>query len=194
VLTVEGTMSNLKLDFVVYLGDPDEGASSVSSHKAIEKAEEYKAQLKFHEGVYGAVTVEKNGKVLGEKKHDPVLQLVTSFIRSVPYIIDGEPETALLSESEYGFLFEPSGDDLILSCFAGDAYEPDEYLIEHEQMPLESFADQVVAMGERLVSLIKKVDATALKDDYAKTLTEFLDTAKSALKTFKLERERGVRR
>src|SRR4029077_9709937 len=113
--------------------------------------DQYKDQLKFAEGVRAAITVEKNGKQMGDRKNDPVIPLVTSFVRSVPYILDGEPETALLTESEYGFLFEPSGDDLLLSCFAGDAYEPDEYLIEHEAMPLESFADQSVAMGERMV-------------------------------------------
>jgi hypothetical protein len=188
-------MTNLKLDFIVYAGDPEEGAPAVLSTKAIQKFDEYKEKLKFGEGVYGAITVEKNGKAIGDRKNDPILPLVTSFVRSVPYIIDGEPETALLSESEYGFLFEPNGDDLLLSCFAGDAYDPDEYLIERESMPLESFADQVVSMGDRMISLIKKCDPQLLKnDDYSKTLVEFHDTAKSALKTFRLERERGVRR
>jgi hypothetical protein len=188
-------MSNLKLDFVVYLGDPDEAAPTINSSKAIEKAAEHKDKLNFAAGVYGAIVVEKNGKPLAEKKPDPILPLVTSFVRTIPYIIDGEPETALLSESEFGFLFEPSGDDILLSHFAGDAYDPDEYLIERETVPLEMFAEQVVSMADRLLQLIKKCDPDlAAKDDYTKTLNEFLSTAKSAFRTFRLERERGVRR
>jgi hypothetical protein len=188
-------MSNLKLDFVVYLGDPDEGAPTLASTKAIEKADEVQGKLNFGEGVYGAITIEKNGKQIADKKPDPILQLVTTFIRTIPYLIEGEPETALLTESEFGFLFEPSGDDILFSYFAGDAYDPDEYLVERETIALDSFAEQVIGMAERLVKLIKKCDPDLLsKDDYSKTLMEFLDTGKSAFRTFRLERERGVRR
>lgn len=185
----------LKLDFVLYLGDPDTGPATVSSTKAAEKMDEHKDKLDFGAGVYGAITVEKAGKQIAEKKPDPVLSLVTSFVRAIPFVIEGEPETALLSESEYGFLFEPSGEDLLLSFFAGDAYEPDEYLVDHEAMPLDVFAEQVIGMGDRLVNLIKKKDAQLLQsDDYSKTLLEFLDMAKSKFRTFRLERERGLRR
>src|SRR5262245_264475 len=103
-------MSNVKLDFVVYLGDPDEDVPTVPSNQALAKAEEYKGKLSFDDGVYGAIDIAKNGKSLGERLPDPAIQLVTKFIRAVPFVIDGEPETALLSESEYGFMFEPSGD------------------------------------------------------------------------------------
>jgi hypothetical protein len=188
-------MSNLKLDFVVYLGDPEENAKAVPSSQAVQKADEYKQQLNFNEGVYCAIVVEKNKKELGERMPDPGIQLLTTFLRAIPFLIDGEPENALLSESEYGFSFEPSGDDILLSCFKGDAYEPDEYLIEREPIPLEAFAEQTIAMGERLVSLIKKLEPDHLtNDDYAKTMLEFLDMAKSRFRTFRLERERGIRR
>lgn len=187
-------MSNLKLDFVVYLGDPDAGAAFVPSAKAIEKSEEYKSTLKFSAGVYGAIVVEKSGKALAEKKPDPILPLVTAFVRSIPYLIDGEPESAVLTESECGFSFDPSGDEVLISCFVGDAYDPEEFLIEREPIALESFADQAVGMAERLVTLVKKVEPGVIDDDYAKTLLEFLDTGRSALKTLRLSRERGIRR
>jgi hypothetical protein len=189
-------MSNLKVDFVVYLGDPDEGASTLPSAQAVQKSDDIKSKLSFGEGVYGAITIEKNGRALGDKLPDPAISLVTRFVRAVPFLIDGEPETALLSESEYGYMFEPSGDDVLISCYAGsDSVEPEEFLIEREPMPLESFADQSIAMCERLVQLIKKTEPEHLsKDDYAKTMLEFLDMAKQKFRTFRLERERGIRR
>lgn len=188
-------MSNLKLDLVVYLGDPEGGAAAIPSAKVLEKIDEHKGKLSFSEGVYGAITFEKNGKQLADKKPDPAMSLVTGFVRTIPFVIDGEPEQALLSESELGFLFEPAGADMFVSYFVGDAYEPEEYLVERESIAVEAFADQVCGMGDRLVSIIKKVDPDLLKtDDYAKTMVELLDTAKSRLKSLKLERERGVRR
>lgn len=187
-------MGNVKLDFVVFLGDPDEGAVALPSGKALDPKLDT-SMLNFSEGVYGAISIEKAGARLGELKPDPALTLVTSFVRTVPYVIDGEPETALLTESEFGFMFEPAGDEVLISFFAGDAYEPDEYLVEPEPMQVEAFADQVTAMADRLVALINKCNPDLItKDDYAKTLLEFLELAKSRSKTLRLERERGVRR
>jgi hypothetical protein len=189
-------MSNLKLDLVLYLGDPDEGASTIPSTQAEKKADEIKGKISFAEGVYGAITIEKNGRALADKLPDPAISLVTRFVRAVPFLIDGEPETALLSESEYGFMFEPSGDDVLISCYSGsDSVEPEEFLIEREPMSLEAFAEQSIGMCERLVGLIKKVEPEHLqKDDYSASMLEFLDMAKQKFRTFRLERERGVRR
>lgn len=186
-------MSSLKVDFVVYLGDPDE-EKTIPSAEAIQKADEHKGALSFSEGVYGAIVVTKAGKRIGELQPDPVIQLVTGFVRAVPFVLDGEPETSMLVESETGYMFEPSGDDILFSNFRGDAYEPDEYMIERETQPLDAFAEQSIAMGDRVVQLIKKIDPGHLEHDYSKTLTEFLDMAKSKFRTFRLERERGVRR
>src|SRR5688572_11613180 len=101
-------MAGLKLDFVVYLGDPDDGATAIASSKVLDKIDEHKSKLNFAEGVYGAITIDKNGKQLGERRPDPVMSLITSFVKAIPFLIDGEPERVLLAESEYGFLFEPA--------------------------------------------------------------------------------------
>ena len=188
-------MAGLKLDFVVYLGDPDDGATAIASSKVLDKIDEHKSKLNFAEGVYGAITIEKNGKLLGDRRPDPAMSLITSFVKAIPFLIDGEPERVLLAESEYGFLFEPAGDDVLVSHFAGDVYEPDEYLIEREAIPLETFADQVIAMGDRLVKMIKVCEPALLdNDDYSKTLLELLDMARGRHRMLRLEREKGVRR
>ncbi|MBK8013318.1 MAG: hypothetical protein IPK13_18430 [Deltaproteobacteria bacterium] len=184
-------MTGLHLDFVVY-PDPDDAASGIVSG-AMLKGQGARPKLTFPD-VYGAVTVSRAGKEIAERKPDPVLPLVTNFVRAVPYLIDGETETVLLSESANGFLFEPSGDDIFFSFFSGDAYEPEEYYIEHTSIPIAEFGEQVLAMGERLRDIIKVADPEFFeRDEYSKTLVEFIDLGRKAFKTFKLEVERGLR-
>jgi hypothetical protein len=186
----------LSLDFVVYLGDPEQGAKAIDSATAVKDFEQHRQALRFDQAVYGAITVTKNGREVCDKKPDPILGLVTKFVRALPYIIDGEPETALLSESDHGFLFERSNEDVLVSFFRGnDAFAPDEYLIEQTATALDAFGQQVLTMGERMLELLKKWDPKqAEADDYGKSLVEFMDVSKTAFKSYRLEREKGVRR
>lgn len=186
-------MSGLELDFVLYLGDPDDDVEFVASAAALHDAESHKSDLQFPD-VYGAITVKKGDKTLVEPRPDPIFSIVTNLVRAVPYVIDGEPETVLLSESEFGFSFELSGDDVLVSAFAGDQYEPDEFLLQEASMPLEKYGEQVLTMGERLRDIIKKVAPDAFEDDYMKGLVEFLDIGRDAFKNFKLQKEHGLRR
>ena len=183
-------MTGLHLDFVVY-PDPDDATSGVVSGAILKDPAPPK--LTFPD-VYGAITVSRSGKEIADQKPDPVLPLVTNFVRAVPYLIDGETETVLLSESANGFSFEPSGDDIFFSFFSGDAYEPDEYYVEQTAIPIAEFGEQVLAMGERLRDIIKVADPEFFeRDEYSKTLVEFIDLGRKAFKTFKLEVERGLR-
>ena len=185
-------MKDLELDFVIYLGDPDDGAESVESRTAVNGAEAYAVQLRFPE-VYGALIFKREGEEIVERKADPIFSLITNLVRAVPYVIDGESERSLLSESEHGLSIEPSGDDVFISFFAGDPYEPDDFLLEQTPMPLARFAEQTLSMGERLRDLIKKVSPSSFDDDYMKSLLEFLEVGRDAFKTFRLEVERGLR-
>jgi hypothetical protein len=184
------------LDFVVYLGDPDQGAKAIEGARAVADFDQHRELLKFDKSVYGAVVLAKDGKELGERKADPILGLATKFVRALPYIIDGEPETALLSESDHGYLFERTNDDVLLSFFRGnDAFAPDEYLIEQLSIPLEIFGSSVLAMGDKVIELLKKWDPKQYDaDDYGKSLLEFLDVSKGAYKSWRVEREKSVTR
>lgn len=185
-------MNSLELDFVIYLGDPDEGADSLESRVALDGAEAHAEKLPFPD-VYGALIIKKDGGEIVERKPDPIFSLVTNLVRAVPYVIEGESERSLLTESEHGLSIEPSGDDVFVSFFAGDPYEPDDYLLEQTPMPMAEFAEQTLTMGERLRDLIQKVSPGSFEDDYMKSLIEFLEVGRDSFKTFKLEVERGLR-
>ena len=185
-------MKHLELDFVIYLGDPDEGAECVESRAALEGVDAYADRLSFPD-VYGALIIKRGGQEVVERKPDPIFSLITNLVRAVPYVIEGESERCVLAESEHGLSIEPSGDDVFVAFFAGDPYEPDDYLLEQTLMPLADFAEQTLSMGERLRDLIKKVSPASFEDDYMKSLLEFLEVGRDAFKTFKLEVERGLR-
>ncbi len=184
-------MKGLLFDFVVYDGDPDEGAQTLASQDMLDSAQE--GRLAFPD-VYGAITLFEDGKALIEPRPDPAIPLVTNFVKSVRYVIDNEPETVLLSESEHGFLLEPSGDEVLVSFFAGDPYEPEESFLDQKAFKLEAFGEQVLAAGERLRDLVKVCDPNFFdRDEYVKSLLDFLEEGKKEFKTFKLKGERGLR-
>jgi hypothetical protein len=185
-------MSNLQFDFVVYTGDPDAGAESRSSREAL--AEPSVLPAEPWSEVYGAVVAHEGEKRRLDARPDPIFSLVTNLVKAVGYVIDGETETVLLSESEHGFAIEPNGNDVIVSFFAGDAFEPEEFLLEPETLPMQAFAEQLLSMGERLRDLMKATDPEVFeRDDYSKSLLEFLDEGRDRLKKLQLEMERGLR-
>jgi hypothetical protein len=182
-----------EMDFVVYLGDPDEGAEAIASKALLAGTEKHKSELEFP-GAYGAITFSEKGKEKLDRKPDPILPLITKFVRTVPYLIDGEAETILLSESETGFLLEPSKDDVIVSCFVGDSVEPEEFLLEPTTVSLQALGEQILSMAERLRDVLKKVSPELFDGDGdGKSLEEFIDTSRTSFKTFKLEVQRGLR-
>ncbi len=186
-------MSGLELDFVVYLGDPDEGAEALESAKFLAEAEQHKAVVTFPDA-YGALTIRKGDKDLLPRLPDPVFGQITNMVRAVQSLVDGEPENQQWSESEHGISIEPDGDDVIISVFVGGAYDPEEFLIQEETMTLDAFGEQVLSMGKRLASILEKVDPDAFEnDDYLKGLTEFLELSGREFKTFRLAKQRGLR-
>jgi hypothetical protein len=186
-------MTSLELDYVVFLGDPEDGAAALPSAKLNTEFSKHSASLKI-DSLYGAMTFTRGGKELAPRKADPILPLITNVVRAVRYVIDGEPETALFTESECGLLFEPSGDDVYISFFLGDPGEPEKVLMAQTAIKVGKFGEQVVAMGDRLAELLKKIDPDFLEnDDHGKSLRDFLKEGKESFRTFQLEVERGIR-
>ncbi|NJK90096.1 MAG: hypothetical protein HC923_12390, partial [Myxococcales bacterium] len=84
--------------------------------------------------------------------------------------------------------------DVQLSFFSGDAYEPDEFLLEPTPVALKHYGAQVLALGERLRDLMNACDPGIFdRDDYANGLREFLEEGQKHFKTFQLQVERGLR-
>lgn len=185
-------MSSLQIDFVAYRGDPDDGAEAVPSRKLLERGADLTGIV--WPDAYGAVAVSKGGRELMARHPDPIFKLVSHMVRAVNSLFDGESETVEFTESLHGFLFEPSGEDVMISFFSGSVDEPDEYLIQEEHLSLEAFAKQVLEMGERLRDLVKATDPTLFeRDEYSQSLIEFLQMSTDTYKTFKREKERGLR-
>ena len=183
-------MAGLELDFVLYLGDPDEGAEAVDSRALVQDLDRLTDRIDA-EGPYGALTASVDGKPALAPRPDPVLPLVTHMLKAVPYVFDGEQENVLLSESEHGLTLVGGPDEVLVAFFAGDAFEPDEYLLAETGMPLKDFGEQVVGMGERLKTVIQRAAPGLLEAD--DSFLEFFEIASEAVKKYKLEVERGVR-
>jgi hypothetical protein len=183
------------IDFVIYAGDPDDGGEAVPSERALAQLDKYKDKLALDDVAYGALTIKKDGKDLIDKVADPILQLVTKLVRTISYVIEGEPETVVFSESEHGISFERVNEDVRVVVFRGpDAFEPDEYLLEQLIMPLDDYAAQLIQMGDRILEMTKKVVPERFDaEDLGKGLIEFLDLAKGELRSYRL-RDRTRRR
>ena len=182
----------LEIDFVAYQGDPEEGAVAVRSGDLLKK-DANRDGIEWPGG-YGAVIVARDGKELMAREPDPIFKLVSHMVRAVNSLLEGESETVEFTESEHGFLFEPSGDDVMVSFFSGNAFEPEEYILTEEQLSLESFAEQVLAMGKRLRDLVKVTDPDLFdRDEYSHSLIDFLEMSGNAFKTYRLEKDRGLR-
>ena len=183
-------MAGLEFDLVLYLGDPDEGAEAVDSQALIKDLARLKDKLD-EDGPYGALVARIDGKDALAPRPDPALSLVTHLLKAVPYVIEGEQESVLLSESAHGLNMVGGPDDVVVSFFAGDAFEPDELLLAETSMTLKAFGEQMVAMGERLKTILEATAPGVLEAD--SSFSEFLDSASEAVKKYKLELEHGLR-
>lgn len=185
----------VELDFVLYAGDPDAGAKAHPSREVLEHFERLKSDFDLSTVLYGAVIILRDGKELADRKPEPIVRLLTSFVRSVSYVLDGEPETVLLAESAHGFLFEMQSNEVLVSFFRGeDGFEPEEIIVEPTLMDAVAWSSQIIEMADRMVEIYKR----ARPDDWdgeegAGDILEFLEMAKESAKTYRLARERGLR-
>ena len=187
--------NHAQLDLILYLGDPEEGAEGIESSAALTQAASLKEKLPMGDDLYGAVRIQRDGAVVTPPVADPAIRLLTSLVRIIPYVIEGEPETVLLNESQYGFLVEPNGDSVFLSFFSGhDAFDPEEYLAEAETVPMLDLGNQLLDMAKHVLELVKANDPDAFdNDEYVQDLGQLVEMGSEALKSYRLEKERGLR-
>ncbi len=183
-------MAGLEFDFVLYLGDPDEGAEAVESRAVVQDIESLKDRID-NQGPYGALVIKQDGRPSFANKPDPVVSLVTHLLKAVPYVLDGEQESVLLSESEHGLNLVGGPDDVMVAFFAGDQFEPDEFLLPETAMPLKDFGEQMVGVGDRLRTILERAAPDLFEADAS--FLEFLEVASDAVKEYKLKLEHGLR-
>lgn len=183
-------MAGLEFDFVLYLGDPDDGAEAVDSGALIQDLNGLKAQID-PESPYGALVAKIDGKAALAPRPDPVVPLITHLLKAVPYVLEGEQESVLLSESAHEITMAGSGEEVVVAFFAGDAFEPDEVLLPQTPMAMKDFGEQMVGMGERLQKVIEASAPELLAAD--ESFLEFLSLASEAVKQYKLKVEHGLR-
>ncbi|MEO1334646.1 MAG: hypothetical protein AAFV29_03345, partial [Myxococcota bacterium] len=81
--------------------------------------------------------------------------------------------------------------DVIVAFFAGDPFEPDEYLLPQTSMPLKDFGEQMVGIAERLRTILQAAAPELLEAD--DSFNEFFEVASDAVKKYRLEVEHGIR-
>lgn len=178
-------MTQPKCSLVLLLGEAEE---AVPVADVLADLDHYKAQIDLDYG-YGALKV---GDFLSPG--DRMVQFVSKLARAVSYVIEGEPETVLWSESEHGVTIEAGEDEAVLSFFAGDPYEPDQLLLPETTVALASICDDFLKMGEQLCALARAADPGAVEEsDLLGGLVGFVELGRDALKTYKLEKQRGLR-
>ncbi len=184
----------LKLVCQLYLGDPDTGAEALPVEDILTRYDALRDRVP-REDLYAAVILERDGKPLATPRPDPAVRLMTNLVRTLPYVIEGEVETAVLNESAYGYLVEPNIDKVQVSFFVGhDAFEPDEYLIEAELLDMVEFADQLLSGAKALQSVLLKQDpGIAERDELIGDFGRMIELADESLHHYKLEKEHGLR-
>jgi len=184
----------IEIELLIYLGDPDEGASMLGTQALLGAIDQHRAKLPANDALYGAMSFTRGKTRLVPLTPDPAIKLLTAIVRTLPYVIDGEPESVLYTESAHGYLFEPTGDKIQTSFFRGiDPFEPDEFLSEGHMVPAEEFGAQVVGAAERLLEILKRVDPKRAGDELASDLAELLEVGRDAVKNYTLAKEHGLR-
>lgn len=178
---------NFKIDFVLLVGDDE----TVDSASFLESLERYRAELDDVSSVEGRLIVQFDGPNVCDDFADPVIRLVDSILRKLPWIIGGDTETVALRNSEQCFAFVPAGESVELSYFTGSETEIEDYIFEPVTVRLEAFVNQSIAMGERLLKIIGKVDEALLtSNEDAKDLKTSFDEAKRAWRDYQLHQRR----
>jgi hypothetical protein len=94
---------------------------------------------------------------------DPIIRLVTLWLRKLPWVLAGDTETVALANSEQCFAFVPAGESVEWSFFTGSETEIEEYIVEPTTARLDQFVQESLRIGDELLQLLRKMDAHLLE-------------------------------
>ena len=120
---------------------------------------------------------------------EPLIRLAGQWLRKLQWIIAGDSETIPFRNSEQCFAFMPAGGGVEISLFEGTELEVEDYIFEPVTVRLEILVRASVEMGDALVGLIEKIDASLLEsDEDCKDLKSDLEESKKAWHNYELHR------
>ena len=120
---------------------------------------------------------------------EPLIRLAGQWLRKLQWIIAGDSETIPFRNSEQCFAFMPAGGGVEISLFEGTELEVEDYIFEPVTVRLETLVRASVEMGDALVGLIEKIDASLLEsDEDCKDLKSDLEESKKAWHNYELHR------
>ncbi len=139
----------------------------------------------------GRVVLQFDGKEPCAPYADPLVRLVDQWLRKLIWVIGGDTETVALRNSEQCFAFVAAAGSVEVSYFNGTESEVEDYLVEPNIVKLDVFVNEVLRLGERLVALVRAIDAEALQaQEVCRDLVGSLDEAKRAWHDYQLHQRR----
>lgn len=165
------------LDLKLAVGDTEMPVSAL-----IDNLNAHRDSLPDVSELEGELVLTFNGKSkVGTEYSDPALRLVGGWLQKVPWVISGDTETVALRNSEHVYAFVPAGNGVEISFFEGDEAEIEEYVLDPTNVLLEDFAEQSIALGERMIQLVKAIDPELMQtNEDCKDLQRSLDEATTA--------------
>lgn len=169
----------------------DAGDSTIDSASFLKDIVRYRSGVADISKLEGRVILLLEGKDVCGEYSDPVLRLTDQWLRKLPWIIGGDTETVALRNSEHCFAFVPAGESVELSYFLGSETEIEDYIVDPSTVRLEAFVNESIRLGERMLEIVRAVDATLLEsNEDCRDCTTSLGEAKRAWRDYLLHQRR----
>ena len=165
---------------------------AVVSATELESAADLSAEASDLANAEGRLVASVDGtELFGEYIQEPIVRLVDGWLRKLPWIIGGDTETVALRNSEQCFAFVPTGESVELTFFVGTEAEIEEYIAEPTVVRLELFVEQSLAVGQRMVRLLRRLDESLLEtNEDCRDLLTSLTEAERAWHDYELHNRR----
>ena len=139
----------------------------------------------------GVLLFTLDGQAYGFDLLEPLVRLMSMWLRKLPWVLAGDTETVAYHNSEHCCAFVPAGDSVELSLFAGTENEVEEYIVEPSTVRLDHFTKESLNVAERLLEAVKTLDVAFYDtDEDCRDLKASLDEARSAWRDYQLHQRR----
>lgn len=128
--------------------------------------------------------------VFGEYS-EPVVRLLDSWLRKLPWVISGDTETVALRNTEQCFAFVPAAESVEVSFFHGSEAEIEDYVSEPLKVRLDAFVKECIDLGERVAAIVRAADPKLEHDNEdCRDMVNSLAEAKKAWHDYELHNRR----